>query len=259
MTRSQADTHCLSRKRTRPLLEERLNRVSSDESVEVFNMYRGHSPSIYSFHIRSDVPRYTPDAVLLQIELLNDVSDEAHVRTVGRDGDGLPLEIPESSLQSSDGTATYSLPSASRVPFRNARKPTQSSLAGMGDGEIVCTQIRSSSPVHPDFFYSSSADRYFLTRTELDAGFERLFEAVSGIHQYLARREIRFLLVILALPRVLYGRAPRRICKTASRPRANAPPSTSKSPTSSPSMPSATRGAQRSSWTFVIRPLTATE
>lgn len=73
-------------------LESALN-ARGERAVEVLSMARGHSPTVYGFHLRSDLPRLHPDGVLVQIELLNDVSDEARVHTTGVDADGLATSI----------------------------------------------------------------------------------------------------------------------------------------------------------------------
>jgi hypothetical protein len=177
------------------LLEEQL-RATRGSPVEVLNMVRGHSPSVYAFHLRADVPRYAPDGVVLEIELLNDVSDEAHVRTSGLDEDGLAREIHSHRyILGWDGHLLAPLSFSGSFIERTKLYAKLTRWYGRLRNRL------SPNPLFDDdstvMFYSSSADRYLLTRDRLDAGFERLFETIAGMRRYLERRDIRFLLVIL--------------------------------------------------------------
>ena len=43
------------------------------ERAEVLALQRGNSPTVYSFHLRTDLPRLRPDGVIVEIELMNEV------------------------------------------------------------------------------------------------------------------------------------------------------------------------------------------
>jgi hypothetical protein len=74
-------------------------------------------------------------------------------------------------------------------------------------------------PDSPIRYYSLSSDRYFLTESALERGFQRMFDSLEAIHRYLEERGVRFLLVILPSRDVFetgqYQRASQRIVERA--------------------------------------------
>lgn len=177
------------------LLEQRLDGAGGVRR-EVLSMARGHSPTIHAFHIRHDVPALQPAGVILEIELLNDVSDEAHVRTVGRDMDGLPLEIRRYRyILGWDGHILAPLTISGAFFERTKLYAKLTRWWGRNMNRLRPNPIfAEDSPVT---YYSLSSDRYLLTEEALSRGFDRLFESLAGIHAYLTRRGVRFLLIIL--------------------------------------------------------------
>ena len=172
--------------------------------VEILNMARGHSPTVYTFHLRTDVPRFAPDAVLVEIEVLNDVSDEARVRTAGLDADGLPLEIHgHRYILSWDGYI---------LGFRGSSgSPLQRSKVYAAIVRAI-GRLQERLDPNPLFaadsdvdFYALSVDRHLLTRAALERGFERIFESLAGMQRYLAHRGIRFLVLIVPSQHVFDG------------------------------------------------------
>lgn len=177
------------------VLERRL-RSTGAPRAEILNMLRGHSPTIHSFHLRTDVPRLDPDAVILEIELANDISDEALVSTLGSDVYGLPLRLTRARyLVGWDG---YLLaPLALRGSFLETTKVYAKLSRFFGRLHTRLAPNPAFGPGARAFYYSSTADRARLTQSALDAGFERLFESIKGIDRYLAQHEVRFVLLIL--------------------------------------------------------------
>jgi hypothetical protein len=179
------------------LLEEMLNRESS-EPVRVFNMARGFSPTTYSFHARIDAPRLQPDGVVMEIELLNDVSDEAMLRTTGRLDNvfGLPLEIHRSRYTLGwDGHILAPLSVSGSFIERTKVYAKLSRWAGRVMNRIM------SNPVFAEDsssrFYSHSSERWLLTVGALGAGFDRLFDSILATQMFLESQGVKFLLVIL--------------------------------------------------------------
>ena len=172
--------------------------------VEILTMARGHSPTIHTFHLRVDVPRFAPDAVLVEIELLNDVSDEARVRTAGLDEDGLPLEIyGHRYILSWDGNI-LGFRGASGSPLHRTKVYAKITRA--------IGRLQERLDPNPLFaadsdvgFYSLSVHRHLLTQAALERGFERIFESLAGIQRYLARRGIRLLVLIVPSQHVFDG------------------------------------------------------
>jgi lysophospholipase L1-like esterase len=177
------------------LLEQRLDRTAPPR-VEILNMFRGHSPSVYAFHLRRDVPMLSPDAVLLEIELLNDVSDEVFVETRGVAEDGLPEELRRARyLLGFDG---HLLPSSGgggawwqrTLLAGRLRRWWGRQLSKRPDEAVFGEQADVA-------YYVTRSERHLLTQASTEAAFERLFQSLAGIHHFLAEREVGFLLAIL--------------------------------------------------------------
>lgn len=201
---SIAGGHQLEEQQTYAHLLERELGLESDDRVEVLNMLRGHSPTIYTFHVRVDVPRFQPDGVILEIELINDVSDEARVRLSGQDQDGLPLEIHRHRyILGWDGHILSPIGINGSIFERTKLYAKVSRWYG---------RVRNQLDPNPLFgeesdvtFYSLYPDRFFLTPPALEHGFEQIFRSVAGIHTYLERQGIPFLLIILPSRHVFTG------------------------------------------------------
>jgi hypothetical protein len=179
------------------LLEEMLNRDSS-EPVRVFNMARGFSPTTYSFHARIDAPRLQPDGVVMEIELLNDVSDEAMLRTTGRLDNvfGLPLEIHRSRYTLGwNGRVLAPLSISGSLMERTHVYAILSQAVGRVMNRVVPNPVFE--PESRTMFYSRTAERWLLTVGALGAGFDRLFDSILATQSFLESRDMEFLLVIL--------------------------------------------------------------
>ena len=172
--------------------------------VEILNMTRGHSPTLYTFHLRTDVPRFAPDAVIVEIEVLNDVSDEARVRTTGRDADGLPLEIRSHRyiLSWDDQILGFRGALGSSIERTKVYAMITRAIGRLAERFDPNPLFAEDSDVH---FYSLSVDRHLLTRDALDAGFERIFESLAGMQRHLEQRGIRLLLLIVPSQYVFDG------------------------------------------------------
>lgn len=193
---SIAEGYRLSFAQTYSQLAETALRESTGERYEVLNMGRGHSPSVYAAHIRRDVPALGPMGVVIEIELLNDVSDEAHVRVSGRASDGLPERLlAHRYIVSWDGHILAPLAWRGSFIERTKLYAKLSRAVGRLRERLRPNPLfAADSPVR---YYSLSSDRYFLTEAALERGFERMFESLEAVHGYLESRGIRFLLVIL--------------------------------------------------------------
>ena len=183
------------------LLESGLNR-SGRRRWEVLNMYRGGWPTGASFHVRHDVPRLQPQGVLLQIELLNDVSDEALFQTSGRDRDGLPVRISRSRyVLGWDGRLLAPLTVSGSLIERTKVWALVSQNYGQLRSSIEMPQDRSG--VRPRFngsdtyYYNLGFDRFRLDERTLAEGFDRMFDSLAGIHRFLSRHGVRSLIVIV--------------------------------------------------------------
>jgi hypothetical protein len=178
-------------------LEDRLA-ARSQERVQVFDMERGFSPTTYSFHVRLDAPRLEPDGVMMQIELLSDVSDEAMLRTTGRkdNSHGFPLEIHRSRYTLGwHGHVLAPLSIAGSFVERTRVYAVLSQAAGRLMNRVVPNPVFG--PDSRTVFFSRSAERWLLTVGALGAGFDRLFDSILATQSFLESRGVEFLLVIL--------------------------------------------------------------
>jgi lysophospholipase L1-like esterase len=158
---------------------------------------RGYSPSGYAEALRGDLERSSPKTVLVEIELSNDVSDEALLTWEGSDADGLPVRLAGGRYQITwDGTPGL-LTAASGSHLYPRTRGYTFSLRGLG---ALLSRLRPN-PVFADdadtYYYNLSFDRYWLTRDKLEGGFEQMFRALDAMNRFCQKRGIRFVLMIL--------------------------------------------------------------
>lgn len=177
------------------LVEKYLNEHSS-VLHEVVNTSKGASPSIYSFHLREDLPRYRPDKVIVSIELLNDLGDEAVTVTSGKDQYGLPVSI---------NRARY------LIGFRGDLLSNISFGLGEIERSLLYVKISrkigwlltaiSDNPLFSDssteYYYNVGFDRYLLTRNRLAESFTQLFDSLSAMQKYSLANGADFILIVL--------------------------------------------------------------
>jgi len=164
--------------------------------AEVLSMARGHSPTAYAFHLRVDAAELDPDAVLVMIELSNDVSDEARVRTAGRDEDGLPAALLGYRYALSWDDQLLAPIAIGLGPLERTRLHyALSRLVGRTIGRLHVPPAFA--PGSDTFYYALSHDRFLLDAAALGAGFDRLFEALAGMHRRLGREGRHFAVALL--------------------------------------------------------------
>jgi lysophospholipase L1-like esterase len=177
-------------------LETLLNIPRQNSRWEVLSTFRGSSPGIYSFHIRVDQPRFRPDWVMMEIEMQNDLTDEALLRLGPRDPTGLPHMVYGGRYAVSlEGVVINNL--SSSVPFFS-RTLVYSNIAS------VVGRIRSSLARNPLFlpgaspyYYNVGSDRYLLTQPRLEQAFDEMFETIRAIQRFVEANHARFLLVLV--------------------------------------------------------------
>lgn len=176
-----------------------------DQSYEILNMYRGVAPTLASFHIRGNLPILEPRGVVLEIELLNDISDEALIRTEGRDENGLPTQIRTSRyIVGWDGHLLSGLYLRGTLVERTKSWASVSRLIGTSLSAMKEKGIkRTIEPVFTDdsgaehYFYNLGFDRFLLTEEATDRAFDQMFASIVGISRFLRSHDTSFLLVIL--------------------------------------------------------------
>ncbi|MFB3902651.1 MAG: SGNH/GDSL hydrolase family protein [Acidobacteriota bacterium] len=180
------------------LLERALNGRSSEIRYRVINAAGpGYSPSGYHLYLKNDGLRLRPRLVIIEIELCNDVTDEALLRWEGKPGDPAALERVRGGryIVGWDGNllATYC-----RGPYFFERTYTYTVLT-----RGVLNLLYFLNPPEPFAtaegvtYYSLGFDRYLLDHDRIEQGWKRVFGALERTAQLLGRNHVQFLLVIM--------------------------------------------------------------
>lgn len=177
------------------LLEQRLN-AEGPTRYEVMNTARGSSPSIYAFHIKKDVRVFKPRMVLLEIELLNDLGDEALISYSRVDRWSLPTAINGARyLIGWQGVPISTIPM-----FGYSFETTPTCIRSVrGVGHLI-ERFRRNNFVSPEsgrYYYHLWYDKFLLTERRISQARSRMFETIRGIRDYLKQKDIEFLLIIL--------------------------------------------------------------
>lgn len=177
-------------------LEAELAARDDGASVEVLNMVRGHSPSIYAQHLRHDVPRLSPDAVLIEIELVNDLADEAQVRNAAPASDGLPERIERARyLVGFDGHLLAPLAWRGTGVERTKTYALASHAWGRVLDRLDPNPIFA--PGSDETYYARRFDRHRLGADEIERAVERLFGVLEATRDALAARDIALAVVVV--------------------------------------------------------------
>ena len=177
--------------------QRHLNGVGSRQYHVVNAGGQGYSPSSYSVHLREEALQVQPSMVIVEIELCNDITDEALLRWRGQSSDGFPNSIVGGRyLVSWDGNllGTYSRGS-------HLFEKTYTYTIFVRRLLNLLYRIYPTEPFHSvsgsTVFYNLGFDRFVLDEARIEEGWQRLFAALSAMHQLLEERQIPFLLMIL--------------------------------------------------------------
>jgi hypothetical protein len=178
------------------VLERLLDRRDGDGSWAV-RTSQGYSPSKYAARLRADLDASRTEAVIVEIELSNDVSDEALLSWQGRDADGLPTGVAGGRyLGAWDGAPNLVTAASSDRLWERTR---MGAILRRGLGALLGKL--SPNPVFADgadtYYYNLSFDRYLLTRDRLEQGWAQMFRALDAMNRLCKERHVRFLLMIL--------------------------------------------------------------
>ncbi len=157
---------------------------------------QGYSPSSYLAYLKHDGMRFQPNLVLFEIELCNDVTDEALLGWTRDQRGQLETVWGGRYVVGWDGNLLGTV--AVGPPFFPEKTYTYTLLL-----RRVLDKLYQWFPTEP--FHSRSGvtyfnlgfDRYALDEEKIEAGWERLFDALEQTSQYLGERKIPFLVTIL--------------------------------------------------------------
>ncbi len=178
------------------VLEDMLNGTGRG-SFEVLNMARGNSPSLYVMHMKRDIEQFKPQRVIVEIELLNDIADEAFVEYGGVDSFNFPTAITNARYWPEWQT----MPPISPHRYPWEMLALRKFLFDFNRKLLISYEKFSPNPLFASdsdtYYYSLGFDRSQFTQQKLDHSFDRMIALLKGMEEYTRAKGIDFLLVIL--------------------------------------------------------------
>ena len=179
------------------ILERLLNANPEGKKYEVLNTARGNSPSIYSAHLSRDFHKHKPNMVLLEIELANDVADEALVIADVPDENGLLTKISGHRYAVSYFDDQYMVTLPLTGLFFEPTKAYNDLIRKVGN----YLSHKYPNPVFSDssnyYYYNLGFDQFYLTQKRLDTAFEKTFSVIKSIQSFAEKHGASFLLLIV--------------------------------------------------------------
>ena len=190
-------------------LERQLNQRPSDLTVRVINAAgQGYSPSSYLAYLIHEGLLFEPRLVLIQVELCNDITDEALLRWSG--------EVGQSSFRVRGGRYLVAwdgnlLGTVAQGPFPFERTYTYTLLLRRALRAIGPWWPRASPlDLAGTAYFHQAWERAVLGPDTIEAGWARLFGALEATQEFLRSRHIP-LVVLLVPPRYVFEpEVPRR-------------------------------------------------
>lgn len=182
------------------VLERNLNQRTDSGRVRVINAGgQGDSPSAYYVYLRNEGIHFKPRLVIVEIELCNDVTDEALLNWEPEaESGGLPVAVRGGRyIVAWDGNF---LATCSMGPYFFEKTYTYTVLLRrllnllywLHPTEPFRSQSRKGVT-----YYSLGFDRVLLNESRIESGWEKMLRALKGTHEYLGERGVSFLLLIM--------------------------------------------------------------
>lgn len=183
-------------------LESQLRQRFSEATIRVINAAgQGYSPSNYLAYLIHEGLKFEPRLVLIQIELCNDITDEALLDWSG--------EIGQPSFQVRGGRYVVAwdgnlMGTVARGPFSFERTYTYTLLLRRAL-RAISSWWPTTSPLDLEgaAYFHHGWERVVLGTETIEAGWGRLFGALEATQEFLQRRQIP-LLVLLVPPRFVF-------------------------------------------------------
>lgn len=180
------------------VLERNLNEQAAGVRFRVINAGgQGYSPSCYYVYLKHEGLQFQPRTVIVEIELSNDITDEA---LLGWEAEAGKTAAPEKLrggryIVGWDGNllATYSF-----GPYFFEKTYTHTVLL-----RRLLNLLYKIHPVEPFHsrpgvtYYSLGFDRYLLSEERIESGWKKMFLALKATRELAAQRNIAFLLLIV--------------------------------------------------------------
>ncbi|HSR49656.1 MAG TPA: hypothetical protein VLV83_02440 [Acidobacteriota bacterium] len=173
---------------------------------------QGYSPSSYAVSLQTQGMDLKPDVVVIEIELCNDVTDEALLGRTFRPQSPalLPWAVRGGRyLVSWDGNLLASYALGSPYPWERTYVWTDLTRRWLN----LRFRLDPNEPFasHPEqTFYTLGFDRTLLTPPRIERGWSGLFDSLLGVHRWLDEEEVPFLLMIMPSRYLYRDNAPQR-------------------------------------------------
>ena len=178
-------------------LENIFNQQGLSHRFRVINAGgKGYSPSSYYVYLKQEGVEFEPRMVMVQIELCNDITDEALLKWEVQEGN---TELPQAVrggryVVGWDGNllGTYSL-----QPYFFEKTYTYTLL--LKRILRLLYQWHPTEPFHSEpgvTYYRLDFEKFLLGKERLESGWTKMFGALEGTHRFLRERGISFLLLI---------------------------------------------------------------
>lgn len=190
------------------VLQRDLNRSPGALRFRVVNASgQGYSPSSYAAYLYREGLALNPDLVLVQIELCNDVTDEALLDWSSRTEEGIPGSIRGGRyVVGWDGQL---LGTWAHGPYLFEKTYTYTVLLRKSLESLY--RIFPTEPFHSGrglTYYAMGYEKFLLDRNRIEAGWKRLFDALEGSRILLERQRIPLLVLLIPARHVFEQHAP---------------------------------------------------
>lgn len=180
------------------IAERLINPLPREKTIRLINAGgQGYSPSGYYVYLKHEGKKLRPDLVLVEIELCNDVTDEALLRWQVPPNGVYPDRIVGGRyLVSWDGhlIGTYSIGS---YFFEKTYLYTEFIRRLLFLSHRISPQEPFHSQPGAQVYYSLGFDRYLLNTERLEQGWDRLFRALEGLYSFCKENDMEFLLMLM--------------------------------------------------------------
>jgi lysophospholipase L1-like esterase len=181
--------------------EELLNQQAVSERYRVVNAGGlGYSPSGYHVYLRHEGLRLQPDLVIVEIELCNDVTDEALLRWTVDPGPAGSLTAVRGGRYVIGWDGNLLATWAVGTPYFFEKSYVYTDLLRRSLNlfyRLSPTEPFKSQPEKGIGYYSLGFDRFLLNEQRIESGWERMFEALHQTRRMVEDRGASFLLLIV--------------------------------------------------------------
>jgi hypothetical protein len=178
--------------------EEQIQSNSSIRNLNLVNASgQGYSPSSYYAYLQHEGLNLHPAMVVVEIELCNDLTDEALLRWQVRDEEkSLIMVVGGRYAVAWDGSllGTYAL---GGYPWERTYTYTDFIRRGLNLLNKASPSPLFSETPGGTIYYSLGFDQWLLDQARIDQGWNRLLAAVKGMNDLCTSRQISFLLLIM--------------------------------------------------------------